>query len=260
MAKWKGIFNSKRIMQTKNQQIYGARTVIEAIESGRNIDKIWIDRKKNNPLIKELIYVAQQHHIPIQFVPEEKFFPYASKNHQGVLAKLSLIEYQSLENIVFDTFNKGQTPLILILDGVTDVRNFGAIARSAISAGVHAIVVEEKGSAEINEDAIKTSAGALLHVPVCREKSLLSTVRNLRNHGLKVVAATEKGSLSLFKSDLTLPLAIIMGSEEKGISPSILKAADEMCFIPMVGVIASLNVSVAAGVMLFECLRQRTEK
>jgi len=247
-------------MQNKNQHIYGARAVMEAIESGRTIDKIWIDRKKNNALIKEVIYIAQQHHIPIQFVPEEKFSPYASKNHQGVLAKLSLIEYHSLENIVFDTFNKGQIPLVLILDGITDVRNFGAIARSAISAGVHAIVVEEKGSAEINEDAIKTSAGALWHIPVCREKSLLNTVRNLKNHGLKVIAATEKGTNSIFKCDLTLPVAIVMGNEEKGISPSILKVSDEMCFIPMVGAIASLNVSVATGVILFECLRQRTEK
>lgn len=244
-------------MQAKNQQIYGARAVIEAIESGKNIDKIWIDRKKNNPLIKEVIYVAQKNNIPLQFVPEEKFFPYNSKNHQGVLAKLSMIEYQSLENILFDTFNKGQVPLILALDGITDVRNFGAIARTAVSVGVHAMVIEEKGSAEINEDAIKTSAGALMHIPVCREKSLLNAIKNMKLHGLKVVAATEKGNISVYKTELHMPTVIVMGDEEKGISSSILKASDVLCHIPMIGNIASLNVSVAAGVLLFETLRQR---
>lgn len=247
-------------MQAKNQQIYGARAVIEAIEAGKDIDKIWIDRKKNNPLIKEVIFVAQKNHIPFQFVPEEKFFPYNGKNHQGVLAKLSMIEYQSLENILFDTFNKGQVPLILALDGITDVRNFGAIARTAVSAGVHAIVIEEKGSAEINEDAIKTSAGALMHIAVCREKSLLNAVKNMQMHGLRVVAATEKGNISVYKTEMYLPTVLVMGSEEKGISPSILKVSDALCHIPMVGNIASLNVSVATGVILFECLRQRLEQ
>jgi len=244
-------------MQAKQQQIYGARAVIEAIEAGKTIDKIWIDRKKNNPLIKEVIYIAQKHHIPLQFVPEEKFAPYKNKNHQGVIAKLSLIEYQSLENIIFDAFNKGENPLILALDGITDVRNFGAIARTAISTGVHAIVIEEKGVAEINDDAIKTSAGALLHIPVCREKSLLNAVKDMQMHGLKAIAATEKGNLSLYRTQLNLPSVIIMGSEEKGISPSILKVADTLCSIPMAGTIASLNVSVATAVILFECLRQR---
>ena len=257
MEKRKGFFNRKRIMQTKNQQIYGARAVIEAIESGKNIDKIWIDRKKNNPLIKEVIYVAQKNHIPLQFVPEEKFFPFNGKNHQGVLAKLSLIEYQSLDNILFDTFNKGSVPLILALDGITDVRNFGAIARTAVSAGVHAIVIEDKGSAEINNDAIKTSAGALMHIPVCREKSLLNALKNMQLHGLQVIAATEKGNTSVYKTNMNLPIVVVMGSEQKGISPSILKISDFLCQIPIIGTIASLNVSVATGVILFECLRQR---
>lgn len=244
-------------MQTKIQQIYGARPVIEAIESGKNIDKIWIDRKKNNPLIKEVIHLAQKNHIPIQFVPEEKFYPYNGKNHQGILAKLSIIEYQLLDNIIFDTFNNGQVPLILALDGITDVRNFGAIARTALSAGVHAIVIEKKGSAEINEEAIKTSAGALLHISVCRVKSLLNSLTNLKLHGLRVIAATEKGNLSVYKSDMSVPTVVVMGSEEKGISPSILKISDVLCYIPMIGKIASLNVAVAAGVILYECLRQR---
>lgn len=244
-------------MQAKHQQIYGARAVIEAIESGINIDKIWIDRKKNNPLIKEVIYIAQKNHIPLQYVPEEKFFPYNGKNHQGVLAKLSIIEYQSIDNILFDTFNKGLVPLILALDGITDVRNFGAIARTAISAGVHAIVIENKGSAEINNDAIKTSAGALMHIPVCREKSLLNALKNMQLHGLQIIAATEKGNISLYKTNMNQPIVVVIGNEEKGISPSILKISDSLCQIPMVGKIASLNVSVATGVILFECLRQR---
>ncbi|MGQ9847139.1 MAG: 23S rRNA (guanosine(2251)-2'-O)-methyltransferase RlmB [Bacteroidales bacterium] len=219
--------------------------------------KYGLIEKKNNPLIKEVIYVAQKHHIPLQFVPEEKFFPYNGKNHQGVLAKLALIEYQSLENILFDTFNKGLVPLILALDGITDVRNFGAIARTALSAGVNAIVIEEKGSAEINEDAIKTSAGALMHIPVCREKSLLNALKNMQLHGLQVISTTEKGNISVFETEMHLPSVVVMGNEEKGVSPSILKISQALCYIPMVGNIASLNVSVATGVVLFECLRQR---
>lgn len=241
----------------KQQFIFGTRALIEAIEAGKTIDKIFIDRKKNNPLIKKAIYLAQKHHIPIHFVPEEKFAPYKDKNHQGIIAKISLIEYQSYENIIFDVFNKGGNPLILVLDGITDVRNFGAIARTAVSAGVHAIVIEEKGVAEINDIAIKTSAGALFHIPICREKSLVRAIKNMKMHGLKVIAATEKGNFSLYKTQLNLPLAIIVGSEEKGISPSILKIADIMCKIPMIGNIVSLNVSVATGIILFECLRQR---
>lgn len=243
-------------MPTKQTYIYGARSIMEAIEAAKTLDKIIIDRKKNNPLIKELIYIAQQHHIPLQFVPSEKFIPYQQKNHQGVIAILSPIEFQSLDNIVFDVYHKGKHPLILALDGITDVRNFGAIARTAVSAGVHAIVIEEKGSAQINDDAIKTSAGALLHIPVCREKSLSNTIKQLQDQGLKAIACTEKGTLSIYKTPMQQPIVIIMGSEENGISPSILKIADYLSFIPIKGKIASLNVSVASGVILYEALRQ----
>ncbi len=237
--------------------IYGARAIIEAIESDKTIDKVLIERDKNNPLIKEVISLCRLHQIPIQFVPKEKFLSYKNKNHQGIIAKLSLIEYQSLENIIASTFQKGELPLILILDGITDVRNFGAIARTALSAGVHAIVIEQKGQASINDDAVKTSAGALMHIPVCREKSLSQTLNFLKLSGLQVIACTEKTNQSIYSLQLTNPLAVIMGNEEKGISPTLLKKADYLASIPMYGEVASLNVSVATGIILYECIRQR---
>lgn len=195
--------------------------------------------------------------VPVQFVPEEKLLKFKNKNHQGIVAFISPIEYQSLENIIVNTYQQGQMPLVLILDGITDIRNFGAIARTALSVRAHAIVVEQKGHALINDDAIKTSAGALLEIPVCREASLLQTINTLKLHGLKVIACSEKATQYIYQMNLNDPLAIIMGNEEKGIRPTLLQKADYLASIPMLGNIGSLNVSVATGVILYECIRQR---
>lgn len=244
----------------KNLLIYGINSIQEAILSGKNIDKIFIEEKKKNASIKELIYLARKNNIPIQFLPQERFNSYANKNHQGVIARLSLIEYQNIENIVTQVYENGDIPLILALDGITDVRNFGAIARSALAANVHAIVTENKGSALINDDAIKTSAGALLNIPVCREKSLIQTLKNLKLHGLSLLAITEKGDKNIFDGSFTNPLVIIVGNEEKGIHTEILNNVDDKYYIPMSGKIDSLNVSVATGIVLFEIFRQRSLK
>lgn len=244
----------------RNLLIYGINSVQEAILSGKNIDKIFIEEKKKNTSIKELIYLARKNNIPIQFLPQERFNSYANKNHQGVIARLSLIEYQNIEDIVTQVYENGDIPLILALDGITDVRNFGAIARSALAANVHAIVTENKGSALINDDAIKTSAGALLNIPVCREKSLIQTLKNLKLHGLNLYAATEKGDKNIFEASFINPLVIIVGNEEKGIRKEILNIVDAKYYIPMSGKIDSLNVSVATGIVLFEIFRQRSLK
>lgn len=241
----------------KLEYIYGTRPISEAISKGVSIEKILIDKKKHNSTIKEIIKLCNLHQIPIQFVPEEKLLKFKNKNHQGIVAFISPIEYQSLENIIANTFQHGQLPLVVILDGITDIRNFGAIARTALSVGAHAIVVEQKGHALINHDAIKTSAGALLEIPVCREASLTHTINTLKLHGLKIIACTEKASQHIYQIDLSGPLAIIMGNEEKGIRPTLLQKADYLASIPMLGNIGSLNVSVATGVILYECIRQR---
>jgi len=193
----------------------------------------------------------------MQTVPAEKLDRVTRKNHQGVIAYISPITYSNIEEIVPGLFEKGETPLILILDQVTDVRNFGAIARTAEIAGVDAIIIPEKGAAQINADAIKTSAGALNLVPVCRTPSLSHTIKYLKNCGLRIVAATEKGERFYDETNMKDPLAIIMGSEDLGIESSLLKIADEWIKIPQFGQIASLNVSVAAGILIYEALRQR---
>lgn len=241
----------------KKLYIYGARAILEAIESSIEIDRVWIDKSKQSPTIKEVIRLCKIHGIPMQFVPEEKLSSFKDKNHQGIVAKSSLVEFQSLENIIVSTYQKGEMPFILILDGITDVRNFGAISRTALSAGVHAIVIEQKGYAQINEDAIKTSAGALLHVPICREESLKKTVDLLKLHGLNIVVCTEKAQQNIYEIPLKNPTALILGSEEKGVNPSLIKVANYLASIPMYGKVSSLNVSVASGVVLYECVRQR---
>jgi 23S rRNA (guanosine2251-2'-O)-methyltransferase len=196
----------------------------------------------------------------MQHVPLEKLNALTQKNHQGVAAFASLIEYANLEETVIGVIERGETPLVLLLDGITDVRNFGAIARSAECAGVHAIVVPAKGAAQINGDALKTSAGALNLVPVCREPSLRSAIYFLRDSGIQIVAATEKADSDLYAAELDKPTAIVVGSEETGISPELLRAADVLVKIPLCGSIASLNVSAAAAVALFEVVRQRGKR
>lgn len=238
--------------------IYGTRAVMEAIRAGKEIEKIMIQSGLANDLIKELIATAREHHVPYTFVPAEKLKRLTSKNHQGVVCLLSSVTYASLDNIIDRAYSEGREPFLLILDRITDVRNFGAMARTAECAGVDAIVIGEKGNAPITGDAMKTSAGALNHLAVCREKDLKQTVRSLKDNGIKVIACTEKASLDLFNAPLTGPIALIMGSEEDGISDALLRDADELARIPMKGKIGSLNVSVAAGVAIYAVVRARS--
>lgn len=242
----------------KSDIIYGTRAVMEAIHAGKEIEKVMIQSGLSNDLIKELIAVARERRVPYTFVPAEKLKRLSSKNHQGVICLLSTVTYASLDNIVDTAYREGREPFLLILDRITDVRNFGAIARTAECAGVDAIVVGEKGSAPITSDAMKTSAGALNHIPVCRERDLKVTLRFLRDSGIKIVACTEHTDQNIQEAPLSGPVALIMGSEEDGISEALLKEADERVRIPMKGKIASLNVSVAAGVAVYEVIRRRT--
>ncbi|WP_143960341.1 23S rRNA (guanosine(2251)-2'-O)-methyltransferase RlmB [Litoribacter populi] len=240
--------------------IFGTRAVIEAINALKDIDKILVNKEQNNDLTKELLALAKAEKIPVVRVPEAKLNRITRKNHQGVVAHVSAIEYASLDNVIETCFSQGVSPLILVLDRITDVRNFGAIARTAECAGVHAIVIPEKGSAQINSDAVKTSAGALNFLPICRVKNLYYTVKDLKKMGLTVISCTEKTERDMYAADYTGPTCLIMGSEEDGISNELMGISDEFVGIPMTGNIESLNVSVASGVLIYEAVRQRKAK
>ncbi|AFL82968.1 rRNA methylase, putative, group 3 [Belliella baltica DSM 15883] len=256
MEKRKDGFLIERGEQDKDF-IFGTRAVMEAINAQKDIDKILVNKDLNNELIKELLSLAKEEKIPVVRVPEAKLNRTTRKNHQGVIAHISAIQYASLDNVIDECFSKGIAPLILVLDRITDVRNFGAMARTADCAGVHAIVIPEKGSAQINSDAVKTSAGALNFLPVCRVKNLYYTVKDLKKMGLSVVSVTEKTERAMYEADFTVPTALVLGSEEDGISPEIMGISDEFVKIPLSGNIDSLNVSVAAGVVIYEAIRQR---
>ncbi len=240
-----------------NEFIFGIRPVIEAIRSGKTIDKLMVKKGISGELIGELTGLAKEHDIALQAVPEEKLNRITRKNHQGAIAFLSPVPFQNYEEIIIQLFEKGETPFILYLDKISDVRNFGAIVRTAECAGVHAIIVPEKGAAQIGADAIKTSAGALHHIAVCKVRNTVGCIRNLKNSGLTLFAATEKASQNYTDFDYSVPCAIIMGSEDEGISEEILRLADHLVRIPILGKIGSLNVSVAAGVLLYETVKQR---
>ena len=244
-------------MITKDEYIFGIRAVIEAIESGKDIDKVLIKKDLKSELAAELFAKMKEYSIVGQRVPVDRINRITKKNHQGVVAILSAITFASLDNVVPELYEKGETPLVVILDGITDVRNFGAIARTCECAGVNAIVISERNSAGVNGDAVKTSAGALLHIPVCREKSALNAVKYLKDSGFRLVGATEKGAVNYTKIDYTVPTAIVMGAEDVGISVDILKICDSYAAIPQFGHISSLNVSVAAGILIYEAVRQR---
>ncbi len=246
-------------MAKENEFIFGIRPVMEALRGGKAIDRVMLKRGLQGPLYKELIDEIHLHEVMIQYVPGEKIDTYTRKNHQGVLAWLSLVDYQMAERLLPGIYERGEDPLFLALDGITDVRNFGAIVRSADCFGVHGVLIPEKGSVRVSADAIKTSAGALLRMPVCRENNIASTIRFMKESGLKIIAATEKGDSELQEQDMKGPLLLIMGSEESGISAEILALADRKVSIPLLGNIASLNVSVASGIMLYEITRQRKQ-
>lgn len=243
-------------MQEENL-IFGMRSVIEALDAGKDIEKILIQKGLSNELYNQLRQALKGQTVPIQFVPPEKLKRLTDKNHQGVIAYLTEINYYTTEELLSEVFEKGNIPLVLVLDRVTDVRNFGAIARSAECAGVDFIVIPSRGAAQINGDAIKTSAGALHRLKVCREDNLKNTLEFLKESGLQVISCHEKTDKLIYDADFTKPTAIIMGSEENGISNEYLKRSDMQVKIPMPGKIASLNVSVASGIVLFEAVKQR---
>ena len=251
--------NNNEPRPKRNQMLFGLRPLQEAIQAGNEIDKVLIQRGLQGEIVTETKLLIQQHNIPFQYVPLEKLNSITSKNHQGVVAFVSPITYGNFENIVSNTFDSGETPLLVMLDGVTDVRNFGAICRNAECMGAHAILVPDKGSAQINEEAIKTSAGALYNIPVCRVKSIAQSIQVLQHSGIRVIACSEKTRKELYEIDLTMPTCIIMGSEESGISAEALRKADEIVRIPMRGKTSSLNVSVASGIILYEVLRQHKQ-
>lgn len=242
-------------METK--YIFGIRAVIEAIEAGKEIDKILVKKDLSSELAEELLKTAREHKVMVQKVPIEKINRITRKNHQGVLAFLSAVTYHKLEYVVPQLYEDGKTPFVVLLDGLTDVRNFGAIARTCDCAGVDAIVIPERNSVSVGADAVKTSAGALHYIPVCREHSLTWAVKFLKDSGYKIYGASGKATQSYIAPDYTTPVAIVLGSEEKGISDEILRLCDGLVAIPEYGHINSLNVSVAAGIMIYEVVRQR---
>jgi 23S rRNA (guanosine2251-2'-O)-methyltransferase len=241
----------------KTDYIYGIRAVIEAIEAGKEIDKVLIKKDLAGDLAGELFDKIRQHRIFSKRVPIEKINRITRKNHQGVVAILSAVTYDSLFNLVPRLYEDGVVPFLVVLDGITDVRNFGAIARTCECAGADALVIPLHGSVSVSGDAMKTSAGALNHLPVCRERSIAGAVRFLKDNGYQIVAASEKSNINYTKADYQNPLAIVMGSEDTGISPEVLQLCDTFVSIPQFGKIGSLNVSVAAGVMMYEVVRQR---
>jgi len=252
-------FNRRRDFKPheSNQIIFGIRAIIEAIKSGKEIESLYIQRGLTGGIILELRSLLTEYDLGFQLVPVEKLNRLTPKNHQGAVAFISPITYEKIENVIPGIYERGEVPLILLLDGITDVRNFGAIARTAECAGVHALIVPSKGSAQINPDAVKTSAGALFKIPVCRHDSLIKTAKFLQESGLQLVACTEKTNDSLYLPDYTVPTALILGSEENGISIDLMRISDHLAKIPMFGEIESLNVAVSAGVLLYEAIRQK---
>ena len=244
-------------MIEKNEMIFGVRAVIEAIQAGKEIDKILIKRDIQSDLSKELFAAIKGTMIPVQRVPVERINRITKKNHQGVVAYISSITYQRTEDLVPYLFEQGRNPILIMLDGITDVRNFGAIARTCECAGVDAVIIPSKNSVTVNADAVKTSAGALHILPVCREQNLTATIKFLKESGFKIVAATEKGDYDYTKANYTDPVCIIMGAEDTGVPYEHLALCDEWIKIPMAGTIESLNVSVAAGVLIYEAVKQR---
>ncbi|MDR2084523.1 MAG: 23S rRNA (guanosine(2251)-2'-O)-methyltransferase RlmB [Bacteroidales bacterium] len=238
--------------------IYGIHPLIEAIEAGKEIEKIFIKKDTNSQQYSQLLKLIRENNLPYQYVPIEKLNRITRKNHQGVIAYISPIAYDNIEQIIPTLFEEGSIPLVLILDGITDVRNFGAICRTAECAGVNAIIYAEKGSAIINEDTVKTSAGAILNIPICKVKNLTKTVKFLTECGLNIIACTEKTDKTYYHLNYTEPTAVIMGSEGEGISFELRRLAQQEAAIPLFGKTESLNVSCATAIILYEIVRQRS--
>ncbi len=243
--------------ENQSEFIFGIRAVLEAIKAGKDIDKILIRKDSDSSLVGELVDALKGSRIPVQRVPVERLNRVTMKNHQGVVAFLSEVTYQRLEDLLPQWYEEGKDPFVVLLDGITDVRNFGAIARTCECAGVHAIVIPMTDSVSVNADAVKTSAGALHTLPVCREKSIHDAIVLLKNSGVRVFAATEKASDNYAKADYSGPVALVMGAEDTGIDSGNLRICDELVQIPILGRIGSLNVSVAAGILLYEVVKNR---
>lgn len=241
----------------KQQLVYGLRPVIEAIESGRQIDRILMQNGLGGPLAGDLKGKIRDHGIPFQYVPVEKLNRLAPGNHQGAVALISSIAYQDFTTLVENLMQQEVNPLLLMLDHITDVRNMGAIARTAECAGFHAIIIPDRGSAALNTDAVKTSSGALLRIPVCREANFKTTLNLSKQYGIQIVAATEKGAVHYRHVDFRQPTLLILGNEEHGISNELLKMSDLRAKLPILGQVQSLNVGVAAGIFMYEALEQR---
>jgi 23S rRNA (guanosine2251-2'-O)-methyltransferase len=242
---------------TQSPCIFGTRAIMETILAGKTIDKVFIDKDARSPLHKELLSLVRERKIPCSHVPAVKLNKLTTKNHQGAVAYVVPITLAFLSHVVQASYEQGKTPLLLLLDGITDVRNFGAIVRTAACTNVDAVVIPTQGSAAVNGEAMKASAGALAHLPICRVESLKEAIYELQASGLQIIACHEKAPNSLYHTDLNLPLAIILGSEDQGISSQHLRLVDKNVHIPMLGPIASLNVSVAAAVILYEHVRQQ---
>jgi 23S rRNA (guanosine2251-2'-O)-methyltransferase len=252
--------NTRPAADRSIDMLFGLRPILEALNAGRTLDKIFLLRGTKNSMTQDISDLARAANVPVSLVPLEKLEGMTRKNHQGAVAYVSPIDFAPLDSLLAGLFEDGKVPFILLLDRVTDVRNFGAIARTAECMGVQALVVPARGAAQINGDAVKTSAGALNLLPVCREADLHQTIQFLKNSGLTVVACTEKADADLghtAPASLSGPIAVVMGSEEDGISPDLLRLCDQRLRIPMSGQIQSLNVGVAAGIMLFEVAKSR---
>lgn len=248
---------SFHVKHSNEQLVYGLRPVLEALDSDRQIDRILLQKGVDGSLVAELKKKVAECHLPIQYVPVEKLNRMAAGNHQGVVATISPVGFHTFADLLDECLESGKCPFFVMLDHVTDVRNMGAIVRTAECVGVHGVIVPDYGSAQINEDAVKTSSGALLRLPICRESNLKTVVNLAKQSGIKVIGATEKGSANYLDVDFTEPILLVMGAEDIGISPEILKLCDERAKLPIMGNIQSLNVSVAAAVFMYEVLRQR---
>jgi 23S rRNA (guanosine2251-2'-O)-methyltransferase len=246
-----------KIEKDKQDMIFGIRPLIEAIDSGKEIEKVLIQKGLRSELFKELMNLLSARKVPYQYVPQEKLNRLSRKNHQGIISFVSPISFFRIEDVLPTIFESGNDPFFLIMDRITDVRNFGAILRTAEAAGVHAVIIPSRNSAQLNSGTVKSSAGAIFKIPICRSENLKVTINYLKGSGIKIAAATEKAETNIYNSELSGPLAIIMGSEGEGVSGEYLKQCDIHFSIPMLGEIESLNVSVATGVALYEVVRQK---
>ncbi|CAM4058481.1 MULTISPECIES: 23S rRNA (guanosine(2251)-2'-O)-methyltransferase RlmB [Flavobacterium] len=244
----------------KENQIFGIRAILEAIQAGKEIDKVFIQKENQGELMHELMKSMKKNNVNFSYVPVEKLNRLTSKNHQGAVATISPVSFHDIETLVTNTLESNKIPLFLILDQLSDARNFGAIIRTAECTGVNGIIVQKQGSAPVNGDTVKTSAGAVFNVPICKVEHIKDAIYFLQSSGIETVAATEKTENTIYDIDLSKPIAIIMGSEDRGVNPSVLKIVDHKAKLPMFGTIESLNVSVACGAFLYETVRQRLTK